>query len=619
MSDQTLTVRPVREIREVEDFVPILDTRRFEHMQRIASAMAQSSLIPETLRGIRKGQNFEPFETQVVVANVFRVVNQAVGWSMDPFSVLDHVSVVHGRLMYEGKLIHAVIEARLGIRLNYRFGQMKDGVFVPGEEGKGENLAVQVFGTFEDETEERTVEGWVADWKTTGNNSPWGKASNFKRQLRYRGAREWARAHAPGVILGVITDDEIDQDLERQERVTQTRRGPRQKTDIVAKLQGDKAKTGFDPDHVISETEPTDHDPVTGEVIEGEATEVRPTETASAQDAEAEPATSASASDASDDTPDPAASGPEGGQGGDDLGDDDDGVEELRRIAYEDGFKGEPVQAVLSECETDEEKKIAAEEHERGRLDRIEKEAAEHAADAGDDLAEQGRQMMAEAHKKHPNHFEAPTDQDDGFEFVDEGGPAPKGVKYLLASDEPADGRIQDNQDGNPFSKMGPKGAKQLKRYDAHPEPADPALKSQSGGTLAANKAEEPKGGLYAEVAAMESWLVIKPFLSKVYQSDDFKALDPNDQARTRANLFGAVLEMKDRTRDPVDWAADPSAFTLWADHVALKGEPDAADMIDGTFQVLQGSAAYERMKPEQKTTLEARVAGMIHKLKGAR
>lgn len=611
MSDQTLTVRPVREIREVEDFVPILDTRRFEHMQRIASAMAQSSLIPETLRGIRKGQNFEPFETQVVVANVFRVVNQAVGWSMDPFSVLDHVSVVHGRLMYEGKLIHAVIEARLGIRLNYRFGQMKDGVFVPGEEGKGENLAVQVFGTFEDETEERTVEGWVADWKTTGNNSPWGKASNFKRQLRYRGAREWARAHAPGVILGVITDDEIDQDLERQERVTQTRRGPRQKTDIVAKLQGDKAKTGFDPDHVISETEPTDHDPVTGEVIEGEATEVRPTETASAQDAEAEPATSASASDASDDTPDPAASGPEGGQGGDDLGDDDDGVEELRRIAYEDGFKGEPVQAVLSECETDEEKKIAAEEHERGRLDRIEKEAAEHAAEEKEEATSQAIMNAGQGDA-----------EEDAFDPEDVDGPAPKGVRYLHRQDKPVRGLIPVYRDGQ----MEKKPAKvedvieaNLKRYMAHPEPADPALKTQSGGTAAEKKAETQKGGLYAEVAAMESWLVIKPFLSKVYQSDDFKALDPNDQARTRANLFGAVLEMKDRTRDPVDWAADPSAFTLWADHVALKGEPDAADMIDGTFQVLQGSAAYERMKPEQKTTLEARVAGMIHKLKGAR
>lgn len=611
MSDQTLTVRPVREIREVEDFVPILDTRRFEHMQRIASAMAQSSLIPETLRGIRKGQNFEPFETQVVVANVFRVVNQAVGWSMDPFSVLDHVSVVHGRLMYEGKLIHAVIEARLGIRLNYRFGQMKDGVFVPGEEGKGENLAVQVFGTFEDETEERTVEGWVSDWKTTGNNSPWGKASNFKRQLRYRGAREWARAHAPGVILGVITDDEIDQDLERQERVTQARRGPRQKTDIVAKLQGEKAKAGFDPDHVISETEPTDHDPVTGEVIEGEATEVRPTETASAQDAEAEPATSASASDASDDTPDPAASGPESGQGGDDLGDDDDGVEELRRIAYEDGFQGEPVQAVLAECETDEEKKIAAEEHERGRLARIEKEAAEHAAEEKEEATSQAIMNAGQSDA-----------EEDAFDPEDVDGPAPKGVRYLHRQDKPVRGLIPVYRDGQ----MEKKPAKvedvieaNLKRYMAHPEPADPALKSQSGGTLAANKAEEPKGGLYAEVAAMESWLVIKPFLSKVYQSDDFKALDPNDQARTRANLFGAVLEMKDRTRDPVDWAADPSAFTLWADHVALKGEPDAADMIDGTFQVLQGSAAYERMKPEQKTTLEARVAGMIHKLKGAR
>jgi hypothetical protein len=50
-----------------------------------------------------------------IMANCFLVVNQAVRWNMDPFAVAQCVSVVHGKLCYEGKLIAAIIEAKLGI------------------------------------------------------------------------------------------------------------------------------------------------------------------------------------------------------------------------------------------------------------------------------------------------------------------------------------------------------------------------------------------------------------------------------------------------------------------------------------------------------------------------
>lgn len=633
MTDQSLVARPAREVRVVEDVIPILDTARFEHIQRIASAMASSSLIPKTLRGqeIDAPNNkkvFEPFDHQVVVANVFRIVSQAVGWNMNPFSVIDHCSVVHGRLMYEGKLIHAVVEARLGIRLRYVFGRMVEIAqpsgakvlqFDPTEEGAGVNLAVQVIGQFDDEDEPRTIEGTVEQWKTTGNNSPWGNPLNFKRQLRYRGAREWSRAHSPGTILGVVTDDEIEDDLDQQERITTTRRGTRAKADLVGRLEGPKAEAGFNQDHVTRETatapDGTEHDATTGEIIEGKAEEVRPTETASVQGAEAEPDTSGSASDASDASPDPKASGPQASDetstdktsGDGPAAEDDDHIENLRLTAYEDGFSGEPVQAVLSECEDDDERAIAAEEHERGRLARIEKDAADEA-------------------KSQDEALNGPKVEEAEFEPEDVAGPAPKGTRYILQQDSIWKGQLPVYIDGKMVGKGGVAvekiAADGLKRYDGHPEPLDPALASQGGGTGVKTKdapKEAPKGGLYKEIAGMESWLVIKPRLGQLYQTDDFKALEPEDQAATRANLFGAVMEMKDRTRDPVDWAADPSAFTLWADHMAQSGDPDAADAIDGTFQTLQASAAFGRMKDEQKTTLGARVAGMISKLKEKR
>jgi hypothetical protein len=194
-----LTVQPEQsprahglgQIRTVQDAVPTLDTARFEHMQRIATVMAASSLVPETLR--------KDLEREAVLANCFLVVNQAVRWGMDPFAVAQCCSVVHGRICYEGKLVHAVIEAKLGVRLKYAF-----------DEGKGDALGVTVSGQLPGEDEERTVDGTVAQWKTNGNNSPWSSPANWKRQLRYRGAREWARAHAPAVLLGVYSDDEMD-------------------------------------------------------------------------------------------------------------------------------------------------------------------------------------------------------------------------------------------------------------------------------------------------------------------------------------------------------------------------------------------------------------------------
>ena len=169
----------------------------FESLYKIAEMLANSTLVPDTLRGTKKAGTFTEFPLQQRVANCFLVVEQAHRWAMSPFAVAACASVVYGRLMWEGKLIHGVIEAKLGIKLDFVF-----------DEAQGDKLGVVVSGLFSGEENPRTVEGTVEQWKTTGDNSPWGNSQNYKRQLRYRGAREWARAHAPGVIFGVIADDE---------------------------------------------------------------------------------------------------------------------------------------------------------------------------------------------------------------------------------------------------------------------------------------------------------------------------------------------------------------------------------------------------------------------------
>lgn len=187
-------------LRVVENDIAVLDTAKFDHMWRIAKVMASGSLIPETLRTHKVGGNIVPLPPEVTAANCFLVVNQAVRWGMDPFAVAQCCSVVHGRLMYEGKLVAAVIQSISKVRLRYEYN-----------EATGKALGIRVVGRLPGEEEERDIFGTVADWETSGNNSPWGKPGNWRRQLAYRGAREWARLHDPSALLGVYADDEFDE------------------------------------------------------------------------------------------------------------------------------------------------------------------------------------------------------------------------------------------------------------------------------------------------------------------------------------------------------------------------------------------------------------------------
>lgn len=275
--------RAVRQYEPVDDLVPILDTARFEHMQRIATIMANSSLIPDALR--KAGDEWLPLQN--VVSNCFLVVNQAVRWGMDPFAVAQCASVVHGRLMYEGKLVAAALEKQLKTRLSYGFG-----LWLPStetvdlnKEGTGDNLGVIVSGILPGDTEAVTIEGSVGIWKTTGNNSPW-RPGAFKRQLRYRGAREWARAHSAGVMLGIITDDELGELEERRERTAT--RGSRART-LTAGF-GDAAPALAAPVEArqAEEARPTEEAATTEKATpEAETT----TETASGATDSADPAT----------------------------------------------------------------------------------------------------------------------------------------------------------------------------------------------------------------------------------------------------------------------------------------------------------------------------------------
>lgn len=197
-----------RERIEVMDAVPLLDTSRFEHMQRVATVMARSTLMPDSLWQEGTKDKKTPLPYEQILSNCFLVVNQAVRWGLDPFAVAQCVSVVHGKLCYEGKLVAAVLDAKMAIKLHHHF--------------VGDGEAMRVYLSDQPFTDEivallrpnyrrqdmRIFDGSVADWKTTGAGTPW-TPKNFVRMLIYRGTRDWCRLYEPALMLGVYTPDEM--------------------------------------------------------------------------------------------------------------------------------------------------------------------------------------------------------------------------------------------------------------------------------------------------------------------------------------------------------------------------------------------------------------------------
>ncbi|MBN7804855.1 hypothetical protein JZX86_05690 [Agrobacterium rosae] len=288
----------VRERIEVIDAVPLLDTSRFEHMQRVATVMARSTLMPESLYMEGKKDNKTPLPYEQILSNCFLVVNQAVRWGLDPFAVAQCVSVVHGKLCYEGKLVAAVLQAKLGMNLHHH-------IIGSGEETRV-YMSDRPFNeevTIGDKTGQlvtflkpgirvpgfRLFDGSVAEWKTNGANSPW-SPKNFPRMLIYRGTRDWCRIYEPATMLGVYTDDEMV-DMEDTTR-SRAARDITPKPSLADRLaisreateSAEEEQEGF----TATPTADEPHDALTGEILDN--TDTDDSAPASSVDAGTQPA-----------------------------------------------------------------------------------------------------------------------------------------------------------------------------------------------------------------------------------------------------------------------------------------------------------------------------------------
>ena len=176
------------------------DEEVYNQLFRLANVMADTGVVPDSLRTEGTKNNKKELPRERVVANCFLVAEQAHRWECSPFKLLGEAAIVYGKLGWEGKTINALIQKFAGVYLKFEYNDKS-----------GDELGVIVSGTLPGESEPRTVQGTVKSWKTSGDGSPWKMSDDIalRRQLSYRGAREWMRIHLPSVMFGVLAIDEI--------------------------------------------------------------------------------------------------------------------------------------------------------------------------------------------------------------------------------------------------------------------------------------------------------------------------------------------------------------------------------------------------------------------------
>lgn len=211
---QAVAVRQQREI--VTHAQSLFDTGKFEQMQRAAKALMHSTVLPESIRGSTPEQCFSNLMVAFDLADRLRTT---------PISVTQCMSIVHGKILLEGKLVQAAIDNVLGIELFPWWDGERgtDGyrIFLsdkPWDEYTDDQLAALKPGqSFRDR---KVVDGSVGEWKTYNKDGKTPKPAwigvQTQNQLLYRATREWARRYQPTIMLGVYTDDEIDSADERR-------------------------------------------------------------------------------------------------------------------------------------------------------------------------------------------------------------------------------------------------------------------------------------------------------------------------------------------------------------------------------------------------------------------
>ena len=163
--------------------------RAFEDAQRIAKALASSTLIPPQFQG------------QQGFANCLVALEIAGRMNISPFLCMQHLHIIHGRPSWSSAFIIAMVNG-CG-----RFTPLRFEV-----SGEGDSLACYAVATdikTDQELKGPTItmlmakkEGW-----STKSGSKW--ATMPELMIRYRAAAFWGRLFAGDLLVGLQTQEEV--------------------------------------------------------------------------------------------------------------------------------------------------------------------------------------------------------------------------------------------------------------------------------------------------------------------------------------------------------------------------------------------------------------------------
>jgi hypothetical protein len=161
----------------------------FEDGQRIAKALASSTLIPQQFQG------------QAGYANCLVALNISRRMGMDPLMVMQNLHIIHGRPSWSSQFIIGLVNG-CG-----RFSPLRYDIT-----GKGDTLACTAVATELKTGEElrgpevtmamAKREGW-----TTKSGSKWLTMPDL--MIRYRSAAFWGRLYIPELLVGIQTQEEV--------------------------------------------------------------------------------------------------------------------------------------------------------------------------------------------------------------------------------------------------------------------------------------------------------------------------------------------------------------------------------------------------------------------------
>lgn len=199
----------MNEITTIEEITPIREsapTMQTSTASLVLSNEAMASVI-RVADLMASGKTTIPKHLQGSQGDCFAVCLQAMQWGMNPFAVAQKTHLVNGTLGYEAQLVIAVLNSSpaLSTRLNFEWAPNWDGV--GGKADKSKDHWCRVWATLKGEQEPRVLEVSMAQVGDTRNSPNW--STDARQQLAYLAAKRWGRLHAPDVILGVYTPDEL--------------------------------------------------------------------------------------------------------------------------------------------------------------------------------------------------------------------------------------------------------------------------------------------------------------------------------------------------------------------------------------------------------------------------